>query len=151
LAESRTSDPPFAGHFTLTVDGVEIGTFIEISGLSVSVQTDTLVEGGQNQYQHRLPKGLTWQNIVLKRGVTKSDSLFQWLQDCSGDGFSGNGNRLKPKPATISVLDQTGAPVRTWTIEGAFPVKWSGPKLAATAKDLAVEELEVCHHGFVSS
>lgn len=151
MAEARSADPPFAGHFTLTVDGVEIGTFSEVAGLSVTMQTDTVVEGGQNQYVHRLPRGMTWQNIVLKRGVTRTDSLFMWLQECSGDGFSQAGNRLRPKPATIAVLDQTGKAVRTWTVEGAFPVKWSGPRLAATSTDLAMEELEVCHRGFVTS
>jgi len=27
-------------------------------------------------------------------------------------------------------------------------VKWTGPKLAASSREVAVEELEVCHCGF---
>jgi phage tail-like protein len=38
--------------------------------------------------------------------------------------------------------------MRTWEFTGALPVKWSGPRLAASSRELAVEELEVCHRGF---
>ena len=151
MSDSRAPDPPFTAHFTLTVDGVEIGAFTEVSGLSVTVNVEEVVEGGQNQFVHRLPKGLKWQNIVLKRGITNSDGLFDWLAKSSGEGFEGGGNQLKPKNATIKVLDGQGGTVRSWTVEGAFPVKWSGPRLAASSRDLAVEELEVCHRGFVAS
>jgi len=41
--------------------------------------------------------------------------------------------------------------VRTWALENAKPVRWTGPKLAASSRDLAVEELEVCHSGFRAS
>ena len=48
-------------------------------------------------------------------------------------------------------MDAAGKPVRTWKFTEAYPVKWNGPKLAASSRDLAVEELEVCHCGFKAS
>src|SRR6266536_4007302 len=144
-------DPPFAGKFVFTVQGLTIGTFTENSGLSVQIEVEELAEGGQNQFTHKLPGRMKWPNLVLKRGVTNTDNLFEWLQQCSGDGFSGAGNRIDPRRGAVTLMDAAGKPVRTWEFTGAFPVKWSGPKLAASARDLAVEELEVSHHGFTTS
>ena len=148
MAEARTPDPAFAGRFLLKIGGKEIGSFMEVSGLSVQLGVEDLVEGGQNHYVHHLPKGLTWPNLVFKRGVTHADPLFQWLWQSSGEGFARAGNTLTTVSGTISVLDPHKKPVRSWFFEGAYPVKWSGPTLAASSSSLAVEELEVCHRGF---
>lgn len=148
MASSRTMDPPFAGKFVFTVDGLTIGTFTEISGLSVQIEVEDLAEGGQNQYTHKLPGRMKWPNLVLKRGVTNTDNLFAWFAKSSGDGFAGNGNKIDRRNGAVTLVDSTGKSVRTWKFTQAYPVKWSGPKLAASSRDLAVEELEVCHCGF---
>jgi phage tail-like protein len=148
VASSRTVDPPFAGKFVFTVDDLTIGAFTEVSGLSVQIEVEELAEGGMNQYTHKLPGRMKWPNLVLKRGITNTDNLFAWFAKSSGDGFAGEGNKLARKNGAITLLDAAGKPVRKWKFTGAYPVKWSGPRLAASSRDLAVEELEVCHHGF---
>jgi phage tail-like protein len=148
VADAHTADPPFAGKFVFTVDDIIIGTFTEVSGLAVQVEVEELAEGGQNAYTHRLLGRMKWPNLVLKRGVTDTDALFAWLSECSGEGLTRNGNKVKPRDGKVSVLNAKGKPVRTWSFTGAKPVKWSGPKLAASSRELAMEELEVCHHGF---
>lgn len=148
MADAHTLDPPFVGRFVFTVDGITIGAFTEVSGLSVQVDVEELAEGGQNAYTHRLLGRMKWPNLVLKRGVTDTDALFAWLSECSGEGLTRNGNKVTPRDGKISVLDAAGEPVRTWQFTGAKPVKWSGPRLAASSRELAVEELEVCHCGF---
>lgn len=147
----RQADPPFAGQFVFTVDGLTIGTFLEVSGLSVQIDTEELVEGGQNQFTHKLPKQMKWPNLVLKRGITEADTLFEWFAKCSGDGLESAGNKIERRHGSVQLKDSTGTVVRRWDFTEAFPVKWSGPKLAATSKDLATEELEVCHCGFKPS
>src|SRR5256885_6649810 len=118
-------DPPFVGRFIFTVDGLTIGAFTEVSGLSVQIDTEELAEGGQNQFTHRLPGRMKWPNLVFKRGLVSSDNFFSWLSECSGDGFAGAGNRLTPRNGSISVLGADGSTVvRRWSFEGAFPVKW---------------------------
>jgi phage tail-like protein len=142
-------DPPFTGQFKFSVEGVgEIGAFTEVSGLSVEVDVVEINEGGQNHYAHKVPGAMKWPNIVLKRGVTDSDNLFEWFAKTSGEGFAGEGSALARTQGQITLADSTGGSVRGWTFEGAFPVKWSGPTLTASANDAAVEELEIAHHGF---
>ena len=97
--------------------------------------------------RHRLPGRLKWSNLVLKRGTT-DNNLFDWFKASSGEGFEANRARLERTTAALSMVNGMGEVVRTWVFYDAFPVKWSGPKFAATSSELATEELEVAHHGF---
>lgn len=142
---------PYAGQFLFEVDGVEIGTFTEVSGLELDVGVEELEEGGQNQFVHKLPGRITWPNLVLKRGMTKGDELFAWVQKSSGDGFAGQGSKVERKSAAVTLVDDKGTRLRAWELDGAFPVRWRGPSFAATSTDLAAEELEIAHHGFRSA
>jgi len=148
VADAHTIDPPFVGKFKFKVGDLEIGAFTEISGLSVQLDVEELAEGGQNAYTHKLLGRMKWPNIVFKRGITDSDALFKWLLQFSGEGLTGSSNKVTASTAEISVLTAKGQPMRTWSVIGVKPVKWSGPRLAASSRDLAIEELEVCHSGF---
>jgi phage tail-like protein len=142
-------DAPFTGKFKFSVEGVgEIGAFTEVAGLTVEVDVVEIKEGGQNHFMHKLPGITKWPNIVLKRGITDSDNLFEWFAKTSGDGFAGEGNVLTRTQGQITVTDSMGEPVRAWTFEEAFPVKWTGPSLTSSSTAVAVEELEIAHHGF---
>jgi phage tail-like protein len=134
--------------FLFEVDGVEIGQFMEISGLEVSVAVEELAEGGENSYVHKLPGAMSWPNLVLKRGITQNDSLLTWLNKSSGEQFSANGSALTRSTAAITLMGTSGTRLRSWDVDGAFPVKWRGPTFAASSNDMAVEELEIAHHGF---
>lgn len=142
---------PYTGKFLFEVDGVEIGTFTEVSGLELDVGVEELEEGGQNQFVHKLPGRITWPNLVLKRGMTKGDELFAWVQKSSGDGFAGQGSKVERKSAAVTLVDDKGDRLRAWELDGAFPVRWRGPTFAATSTELAAEELEIAHHGFRSA
>ena len=147
----HTVDPPFVGKFTLEIGTKIIGSFTEVSGLAVSLDVEEFAEGGQNGFTHKVLGRMKWPNITFKRGLTDTDALFKWITDCSGAGLTGKSNKVAALDGKISVLDAKGKPMRTWTILAAKPVKWTGPRLAASSRDLAVEELEVCHSGFSSS
>jgi phage tail-like protein len=137
-----------AATFLFEVDGVEIGRFMEVSGLEVEVKVEELEEGGQNSFVHRLPGRMSWPNIRLKRGITQNDTLLEWLNKSSGEKFAAGGNRLARSTAAITLLGPSGTRLRTWSFDGAFPVKWTGPQFATSSTDMAVEELEITHHGF---
>jgi phage tail-like protein len=141
----------FNGHFQLKVDGIDIGSWKECTGLSVQIDVEELREGGQNQFVHKLPGRMRWPNLVFKKGVTNSDALFAWFKSTSGDGFAGNGDKVARRNGSVTLYSADGKAVRTWSFIGAFPVRWAGPTLAASARDVAGEELEIAHNGFASS
>jgi phage tail-like protein len=137
-----------AATFLVEVDGVEIGRFMEVSGLEVSVGVEEIEEGGENNYVHKLPTRMTWPNITLKRGITQNDTLLEWFTKSSGEQFAANGNRLARSTAAITLLGPAAQRIRAWEFDGAFPVRWKGPDFAVSSSDMAVEELEITHHGF---
>src|SRR5262245_53362873 len=137
-----------AATFLFEVDGVEIGRFMEVSGLEVSVGTEEVEEVGENSFVHKLPGRMTWPNITLKRGITQNDTLLEWLNKSSGEQFAANGNRLTRSTAAITLIGPSAERLRSWEFNGAFPVKWKGPDFAVSSTDMATEELEITHHGF---
>lgn len=140
-----------AATFLVEVDGVEIGHFMEVSGLELTVGVEEIQEGGENSFVHKLPGRMTWPNLVLKRGITQNDSLIKWVNKSSGEQFAANGNKLTRSTAAITLIGPGGKRLRAWNFDGAFPVKWTGPTFAVTSDDMAVEELEIAHHGFRAS
>jgi phage tail-like protein len=137
-----------AATFLFEVDGVEIGNFMEISGLEVNVAVEDLEEGGENSYVHKLPGRMSWPNITLKRGITQNDALLNWLNKSSGEQFAASGNKLTRSTAAVTLLGPAGKRLRAWEFDGAFPIRWKGPEFAAESSDWATEELEITHHGF---
>lgn len=134
--------------FIVEVDGVEIGRFMEISGLEVKVDVDPIKEGGQNDYVHQVPRGMTWTNITLKRGITQGNGLFDWLAQAAGEQFAKSGNKVTRHTAAITLIGPGGKRLRAWEFDAAFPVKWTGPNFSASSSEAAVETLEFTHHGF---
>ncbi len=142
------SDRIYGATFLFEVDGKEIGRFMEVGGLQVDIEVEDIQEGGQNGYSHKLPGRMSWPNLTLKRGITQNDSMLAWLNKSSGEGFAGNSNKLERTSAAITLLSANGKRLRSWNFDGAFPVKWTGPSFAAGSSEMAVEEIEIAHHGF---
>jgi phage tail-like protein len=137
-----------AATFLFEVDGVEIGRFMEVSGLEVSVTVEEIEEGGENNFVHKLPGRMSWPNITLKRGITQNDTLLNWLNKSSGETFAAQGNKLTRSTAAITLMGPNDQRLRSWEFFGAFAVKWKGPDFSVDANDMAIEELEITHHGF---
>jgi phage tail-like protein len=137
-----------AATFVFEVDGLEIGQFQEVSGLEVEVSVESVEEGGENGFVHRLPGRMTWPNITLKRGITQTDNLLTWLNKSSGEQFGAAGNALTRSTAAITLTGPAGARIRAWEFVSAFPVKWKGPEFATDSTTAASETLEIAHHGF---
>lgn len=129
--------------FTVNIDGVNQAAFTECKLPALQVETEDIMEGGQNEYIHRLPKRVKAGSITLRHGITKDGALLEWyLQVLSGD--------IKKATRTVTVVmyDSKLDPIARFTFRNAYPIKWSGPTLKTEGKALAIEELELTHHGF---
>ena len=58
---------------------LNIGRFSECTGISVEIETKEYMEGGANDFVHKLPTRVKYPNIVLKRGITHEEALLQWF------------------------------------------------------------------------
>lgn len=144
-------DPALGSRFLFEVDGVEIGLFASVVGLEVSSRFVEVVEGGQNGFVHRLPGRLEWPTITFTRGLTDADALFDWMNKTAGEGFAEGGNKLVRSTGAITAIAGNGTRLRAWSLEGVYPVRWSGPQFHTGSDDPLTEELEIAHHGFRSS
>jgi phage tail-like protein len=143
-------DLPVANRFLFEVDGQQIGVFSEVSGLEMKVDTDEWKELGENEFTHQFPGRKSWNNIVMRRGITDSDALFKWVGDSGGDGFKAKSNKLKRSTGAITALSTENKRLRSWQLRDVFPIRWTGPKFDVTSADYLQEEIEITHNGFTS-
>ena len=137
---SAMPDPVAELRFKVELPGLSIGRFRECTGISVEVEMKDYMEGGSNEFVHKLPTRVKYPNVVLKRGVTHEDALLKWFWDSR--------NSVQRKELTIELMGPGAKTVRTWAFVGAYPVKWTGPNLKAGSNAIATETLEVVHNGF---
>jgi phage tail-like protein len=45
------------------------------------------------------------------------------------------------------LLGPTGSTVKRWNVISGFPVKWEGPQFNTDSTQIAIETLEIAHHG----
>ncbi len=133
---------------------VEIGddvlSFQEVTGLKATMETENVVEGGNNNFAYSLPVRVTYDNLRLSRGVFEKDSgeLHNWLDSCFAEEISEEFGD-KCKPITVSLLNPEGEPVKVWAVSGAFPIEWEAPTLNATTNKIAMESLVLTYRYLV--
>ncbi len=144
MKTGKTNDPYCSFRFLFEIQGLIKGGFTEVSGLQVEVETEDYQEGGVNEFVRKLPKTTKYPNLILKRGITDSEILWNWHQDVV------NGI-IERRTGYIIMLDHSAQKVGTeilrWTIKETFPVKWTGPEFKANSSTVAIETLELVHEG----
>lgn len=119
-------------------------SFLEVSGLSAEIETEALVEGGENRFVHQLPKAVKYPKLVLKRGIATMDSpLVKWCGELLDYGFI---NRIEPAKLSVRLLNHLGDPLRVWEVTNAYPVKWEVESFNSTKNELAIEKIELSYN-----
>jgi phage tail-like protein len=142
----REQDPFGNFRFKLELGDVEVAGFAECTGLNIETKVMEYKEGGNNATTLKFPEPSTFGNVTLKRGVTNSNELIEWQLDVVAGTFKKNGRANNPSIAVV-LMNEKGEDVRRWNLVRAFPVKWVGPDLKATASEVAIETLELAHEG----
>lgn len=113
--------------------------FQKVSGLSSTVETAAIEEGGQNLYTQMLPKRIKYDNLVLERGVVVGSPLVvEFNVTMSLFKFS-TSNVL------VTLLDNTRIPIAAWLFLRAYPVKWTVSDLDANANSVVIETMELSY------
>jgi len=145
LRDSSKPDPVAAFKFWVEIKSIVVAEFKECSGLRMERDYEKIEEGGVNDRWHWLPGRNKYSNITLKYGVMHSNELWNWYQEGLYDG--------KVKRITFSILlrNVKGEVIRRWNVAEGFPVKWEGPSLNVESNQVAIETLEIAHHGLTLS
>ena len=134
------ADPYQVFNFLVEIEGILAGSFSECSGLQVETETFEYREGGLNDYMHRFAGPTKYPPLILKHGLTLIDGLWSWHQNVAQ-------GKIERKNGTIYLLNKQRIPVMWWDFKEAFPVKWTGPELRADSGNVAIESVELAHHG----
>lgn len=139
----NASDPdPFPTYkFWVEIESIVVAQFQECSGLRMERAIESIEEGGVNDHIHILPGRNKYSNIVLKNGMMYSDELWKWYQEGLYDA------KVKRINFSILLRDVKGDVVKRWNVMQGFPVKWEGPQFASDSRNIAIETLEIAHHG----
>jgi phage tail-like protein len=113
--------------------------FSECDGLEMTLDVKTIREGGNNDRQIRLAGGAAYGALTLKRGLTGSFDLWNWVHDTVGDP----GLRAS---AEVVLLGADGATVQArFILSRCIPLKLKAPALNAKDGTIAVEELQLAY------
>ena len=135
-------DNPY-GAFNFEVDlgdgaaGATAG-FSDVVGLGAEITYADYRNGNDKANRVRkIPTLASTDVVVLRRGVIGDPRLFDWFKAVR-DGTP------QPRTVTITLLDESRAPVCSWRLTNAQPTRWVGPTLAARGKgQVAMEELHL--------
>lgn len=111
--------------------------FQRVSGLSTTIETTAVNEGGQNLYTHRLPRRAGHSNLVLERGFVVGSPLHLEF-NAAMTLF-----KFAPSNVMITLLDREAAPLAAWMFHKAFPVRWATADLLASEDKVLIDTLEL--------
>ena len=148
LASLTSGDyPPSAYYFkvgfALTL-GMSDTSFQDVTGIGSEIETEDVVEGGENRYVHRLPKGVKHPKLVLKRGIAGITSpLVIWCRSVLEGDFIAP---IVPQMMTVFLLNENKIPVRAWSFANAYPVNWEIEDFNSTKNEVAIEKIDLSYN-----
>src|SRR5690606_5910049 len=135
--------PPPGFHFLVVIEMFpqkpQDSRFQSVSGLSVTIPTESVAEGGENRFKHQLPGVPQYDKLVLKRGMFLGSNITTWCKNAIEDF------QIEPKNILISLLIDLHVPLATWQVYNAYPVKISISEFNAEQNTLVIETLELVY------
>lgn len=123
--------------------------FQEVSGISVSLATESINEGGQNQFAHKVPGRATYSDLVLKRGLlVRSSALAAW---CDRTFRNDKEQKVEPSIIKVTLLDANSAgkgALVSWVFTNAYPIKWDISPFGSQKSEIVVESITFTYSYF---
>lgn len=137
-------DPLLGAHFSVDIDGITAAFFKECSGFSNSseVITHQAVDEQGRSVIHKLPGDLTWDPLVLRRGITDDSTLWDWRQKV----VDGKIEEARVNGAIV-MYNAANEETARWTFINAWPSAWKGPDVSSEDQSVAIEEITIAHEG----
>jgi phage tail-like protein len=121
------------------------GAFAECTGLEATMEPKVIKEGGRNYGAAQRAGGTTFSTVVLKRGISKDQNLYQIFNTLATGTFA---PRMQ---VTINVFDTNGVAVMAWQLAKAMPIKYKFSDLNSRNSEVGIEELHLAHEGLWSA
>lgn len=137
-------DPYRQMRFILEIGGIAKAGFSHCRVPNASSGVITYREGNELPTRRKLPGLNEYGPLILETGITDSSvELFEW-RTLVEQGKLDEARRA----VAVVLLDATGDPAARWAIREAWPSRYEGPQLSATADAVAIERLVIVNEGF---
>jgi phage tail-like protein len=138
-----TRTDPFRNfNFLVELDGINSSSFSEVVFPSSTAGVVEYREGADKVSSSRkLPGRVHYGNVVLRRGVTKSNELWDWWNTVRAGQF-------QRKNGSIILLELDLTEVRRWNFFGAWPCRYDISPLAGRGEETVIETLELAIESF---
>jgi len=141
MATGTRNDPFRTFNFRVEIDGLTVGSFSEVSGLNAEGDSVDYREGTDLRNNVRKLPGLRkFPNIVMKRGYTENDELWEWYTNI----LNGVPDR---RNGSIILMNESHQDVLRWNFENGWINKIEGPMMKASGNEVAMESMEIIHEG----
>ena len=126
-----------------TVDAV----FLECQRFQRAQKTIEIVEVSANQWAKakygqlvatKIPGRAATDNLVLKRGLTNSMTLWNWFTAVESGQWKDH-----EAEGALSIYDQSGSEQARYDFQGAWPMRYNASGVNAQSTEVAIEELEL--------
>lgn len=138
--------PPVGFHFRVEFLSGDFNSndmnFQEVSGLSVTLETEDYVEGGENRFVHKLPVRTSYTSLELKRGLLLDSKITEWVK-AALEQFE-----IQPLDLLVTLLNEAHEPLASWNIKNAYPVEWTIDAFNAEESKLVIESLKLNYQYF---
>ena len=129
-------------YFKVSVTDVGDISCSEVSGLETEYDMIEYRAGDSPIFtKQKMPGMRKTSDVTLKKGVFKDDkAMWDWINGIKL-------NTIKRATVTISLLDESGNPVKTWELTNAWPKKITVEGFKADGNTAAIETLILAHEG----
>lgn len=130
-------------------------TFLECQRFERSQPITEIVEVTPNQWAEakygqlvatKIPGRVKTENIVLKRGMTNSMTLWNWFNQVAAGKW-----QKQVVEGSLSIYDQAGSEQARYDFRGAWPTRYATADVNAQSTEIAIEELELAVDSLVRS
>jgi len=139
--ETKTSPWPTPKfYFSVEFGDGLVASFQELSGLD-SESNPIEYRHGNNPifYPIKMPGLGHVGNVTMRKGIFVNDNkFFTWLDEIKF-------NTIKRQTVIVKLLDESGAPTMTWTLNNAWPTKVTGTDLKSEGNEVAIESIEIAY------
>ena len=129
-------------YFKVSVTDVGDISCSEVSGLEPEYDMLEYRAGDSPVFtKQKMPGMRKASDVTLKKGIFKDDkAMWDWINSIKL-------NTIKRATVTISLLDESGKPVKTWELTNAWPKKITVEGFKADGNTAAIETLILAHEG----
>jgi phage tail-like protein len=117
------------------------GEFQEAKGLGADLEVTAYPEGGINSFVHQLPVRHSWTRISLRRGLVRDRGLSDWYKAGLTQSLGAR------RDGSVILMSPDGKHLLKWAFYAGIAVKWTGPEFNALQGAVAIEGIEIAHHG----